>query len=389
MRIVLCTESYPPAISGVSVFTSKAAMELQARGHDVIVIAPSQNGSPKRENKDGVPVYRLRSIPSPFRQKYRHVVGQQLAISRILKRFEPDIIHIQDPGGCSSAALRWGRRHDVPVVGTRHFATNLVAAYFPFAKMLPEEAVHGIIDMYSREFFKLCTVVTCPTDTVRQYMLGKGFEIPMVVISNGVDLPKLDEMPKPRKGIPTILTVSRIDEDKNIELLLKSAPLVKAKRDVEFVIVGGGNKLQQYRQYVKDQKLSSYVRFTGAVKADSPALTSWYTRSTLFAIPSLVETQSLVTLEAMSYALPVVAVRAGALPELIKPNQTGYLVPVPTPAHFSKSLLAALDYPDRTREFGVNGRRLVEREHARPHCIDQLVQLYEATVRGDYSPKTS
>lgn len=390
MRVAICTESYPPTISGVAVFVSKAAHELKARGHEVTILAPSAKGKSYREMQDGILVHRIRSIPSPFRRNMRYVVGQQLAISTILRKFQPDIIHIQDLGGSSAAGIRWGRRHSVPVVGTRHFAVTLAAAYFPLGKLFPEDALHMVIDAYVHDFYEACTVVTCPTETVRHSMMTSGFKGRIEVLSNGVDIPPRSNLSVRRKNDPPIvLTVSRIDVDKNIPLLLEAAPLVHAKRPVQFVIVGDGTVLRDCRKFVRDNDLSGFVRFTGALKPNSAMLRNWYDRANVMAIPSLIETQSITTMEAMAAALPVVAPRAGALPELVKDGETGYLVPIPTAAHFAQTILQALDNPAEAEALGTKGRSFVERFHERTHCIDGLVRLYERTIAGEFTPNRS
>ncbi len=385
MRVAICTESYPPSISGVSVFCANAAAELKARGHQVIILAPSPKGKPYREVQNGIVIQRIRSIRSPFKKKLRYVMGQHLAVSAILRRFKPDIIHIQDLGGSSAAGLRWGRRRGTVVVGTQHFTTNLAAVYFPLAKLLPEETLYSMIEAYVREFFNLCTVMTCPTNIVREGLVAAGAKVPIVVISNGVDIPPLPNIAQRRKNeTPIVLCVGRVDEDKNLLLLFQAAAIVRAQHPVQFVIVGDGGKLKTYREYVRRNNLSDCIRFTGAIKPTSVILKNWYARANVFVIPSLIETQSIVVLEAMAAALPVVAVRAGALPELVKHKETGFLSPVATSSHFAKAILAALNDPKKAEEYGLGGRELVERVHERKHCMDELMNLYEKALAGTF-----
>lgn len=388
MRVAICTESYPPSISGVAVFASSLAVSLKKHGHEVIILAPSAKVKPSVDIVDGITVHRMRSIPSPFRRKIRYVIGQHLGVSTVLRAFKPDIIHIQDLGGSSAAGLYWGRRNKVPVVGTRHFVTSLVAAYFPFGKLFPEETLHYFIDLYVHDFFESCTVVTCPTETVREIMLETGFKGVVEVMSNGVEIPALPDISKRRKNYPPIvLTVSRIDEDKNIQLVIKAAALVNAKRPVQFVIVGDGDSLQTCRRYVAKHNLGGFVRFTGALRHNSPSLRTWYERANVAALPSLIETQSITAMEAMAIAMPVVAPRAGALPELVHHKETGYLVPIPTPAHFAKQILEALDNPAEAEQLGLNGRSFVEQHHVREKCMLSFIHLYERVLAGEFPIK--
>jgi 1,2-diacylglycerol 3-alpha-glucosyltransferase len=390
MRVAICTESYPPSISGVAIFASKVAVALKERGHEVIVLAPSLRGKPTREIIDGILVYRIRSIPSPFRRKLRFVTGQGRAVGAILKRFKPDIIHLQDLGGSSTTGQRWGKKHKVKVVGTRHFAANFAVSHVPLHKLFPEEAVLGWIDWYVHDFYEDCTVITTPTETVKRDILATGYKGPVEVVSNGVEIPPPPDLSlRDKNDPPIVLYVGRIDGDKNVTLLLKAAPLVHAKRPVQIVIVGDGECLREYRRYVHKHTMESYVRFTGALKPESAMLKKWYERANVMAMPSLIETQSITTMEAMAVALPVVAPRSGALPELITSGETGYLVPVPTPAHFAATICEALDNPTEAHKRGKAARAFVERHHKRSECIDHLISLYERTLAGEFDPKRS
>jgi glycosyltransferase involved in cell wall biosynthesis len=377
MRIVFCSESYPPVISGVAVFVARSAVELIKRGHQVIVICPSTTGLSSVEEENGLTVHRLLSVPNIYRKKPRLVFGQQLTINKILREFKPDIVHIQDIGGCSSAGLRWARRHRVPVIGTRHFATSLFAAYVPLGKAIPKEALHSLIDAYSAEFFRRCTLITVPTETVRQELLQQKLKVPIEVVTNGVDIPEEFERQVDPDAIPIVLTVSRIDEDKNIPLILRAAPLVAAIRQVRFVIVGDGARLAQYREYIAEHKLKSIIEFTGSFPSGSRELLHWYETATLLAMPSLVETQSLVTLEAMARELPVVAVPVGALPELVHHNQTGYLLTKPTADEMAEMIIYALDHPKETAACGKRARAFVLEHHARDKATDRLIEVYQ------------
>jgi glycosyltransferase involved in cell wall biosynthesis len=313
-------------------------------------------------------------------------VGSQIRIGRFLKEFKPDLIHTQDVTGCSVAALKWGRRHRVPVVGTRHFTIGLAMAYISVPVLPVRDAVRTFLDTYIKDYYKLCTVITCPTETVRQSLRAEGVRRQIEVVSNGVDIPPLVTKKPTPNGRPLVLCVSRIDEDKNIPLLLKSAPLIQQESDAEIIIIGSGNRLKTYKQYAKRHGLSN-VRFLGSLPANSPALEEWYAKATVFVIPSLIETQSIVTLEAMAHALPVVAVRAGALPELVHHEKTGYLVPVAVPIHFAQGVLTLLKDPALAVRYGKAARVFVEQEHARARTFQDLMTVYNKAVAGGYGRK--
>jgi len=123
----------------------------------------------------------------------------------------------------------------------------------------------------------------------------------------------------------TVLYLGRIDKDKSIEVLVRAIPDVLRKIDAHFVITGTGGELDNMKSLVLELEIDSAVTFIGFVEHNSPDFVGLYKNASLFAIPSTIETQSLVTLEAMSAGLPIVAARAGALPELVHNGKNGYL----------------------------------------------------------------
>lgn len=98
----------------------------------------------------------------------------------------------------------------------------------------------------------------------------------------------------------------------------------------------------------------------GTLGAD--ALAALYARAGVFALPTLREAFGLALLEAMSFALPVVASRIEAIPEIVLDGETGLLVPPRDPCTLAGALAALLADPARARQLGAAGRaRAAER----------------------------
>jgi glycosyltransferase involved in cell wall biosynthesis len=102
VRILLATDHFPPHIGGAQIQSRTLALELHRRGHDVRVATVWQNGSVPGEHDEGVPVHRLRqlrTLPGLARSRAQHhqppfpdpVTTFQLR--RLIKRFDPDLVH--------------------------------------------------------------------------------------------------------------------------------------------------------------------------------------------------------------------------------------------------------------------------------------------------------
>ena len=108
MKILIPSDLHWPTINGVATFSRTLARGLAARGHEVVVIAPSQTGNPYQEVDGNYTIYRTRSVPFPFYQNFRISLTPQREVKRVIDEFQPDVIHIQMLMWIGQAAMRYG-----------------------------------------------------------------------------------------------------------------------------------------------------------------------------------------------------------------------------------------------------------------------------------------
>ena len=113
---------------------------------------------------------------------------------------------------------------------------------------------------------------------------------------------------------------------------------------------------------------------TGRVSATD--LHGWYEAATLFVHPTLYEGSSIVTLEAMAHRRPVVASRAGGLPDKVIPGVTGWLVPPGNEEALAGAIGKALADTARLHTMGIAGRALVDKEFSWRAATDRLLNVY-------------
>lgn len=146
----------------------------------------------------------------------------------------------------------------------------------------------------------------------------------------------------PEKQI--ILFVGRFVDEKNIFTLLKSIKnlVLSGKKDILCLIAGGGMLEKELKDYVKDNKLNSYVNIIPFLQFNK--LTMLYSIADLFVLPSRWEPWGLVVNEAMNFNLPViVADKVGCANDLVKHNVNGYIFPYDNSDKLAEYLYRALD----------------------------------------------
>ncbi len=364
MKIVIGSESFAPNISGVAVATEVLASNLAREKHEVYVFAPSEKFKSHYDAKfKEFKVFRVKSVRNPFRKNFRFAVFASKDIFNELKKISPDLVHLQDPTAICGSIKKYADSKNIPVVITNHFSLSYILSYLRFLRPVQAQ-VKRLIISYIVRFYNSCRLVICPTETVRKDLLKMGVKTETVAISNGIDLerffPDFDPADiKTKLHLPVndlVLYVGRVDKDKSLDVLVKAIPLVLKECNAHFVIAGAGDWQERIKEQVKELNIQNSITFLGWIDNKSTDLIELYKAAKLFVIPSTIETQSIVTLEALASGLPVVAANAGALPELVEPDRNGYLFP---PGNFKEMAKDIIDIlKDKEKQSRMRRRSL-------------------------------
>ena len=210
------------------------------------------------------------------------------------------------------------------------------------------------------------------------------------VVPNAVDVRRIDRASGLLTGnefsasygldqeVPVLLSVGRIEQNKGFQILAEALSRLDGSQPAirwHWVIVGLGSYETELRKLVRRLSLTDRVTFVGQLKEQE--LHACYQASTLFIHPTLYEGSSLVTLEAMTHALPVIATRVGGLPDKVKPGVNGWLVNPGDVVGLSQAVGNALFQCDRLADMGRAGRAIVERKFAWSAVVQQLLGLYD------------
>ncbi len=331
MRILFVSDTYYPHINGVYYFVCRVGPMLQNKGHQIAVIAPSPTTSSSLKKIDELDVYGLPSVSTVLYPLIRvpFPVLMKSRIRKIIAEFKPDIIHLQDHFAISKAVIAVNKSIGIPMVATNHFMPENISVLVK-GNGLKTKVENWLWRQFTKVYNQV-PLVTTPTETgvniMRPHLKPT---VKTIAISSGIDLglfnPHGDVQPIIEKyEIPTdrpiLLYVGRLDPEKRIEEILDAVAVAIKKVNFTFLIVGKGTKKLELEQKAVSLGIAQHVIFTGFVPdKDLPFM---YKLSRCFIIASIAELLSLVTLQAMASGLPIVAVNAGALVELV--NGNGYL----------------------------------------------------------------
>lgn len=376
MRIAYLAQSYPPMISGAAISARQTAEALAERGHQVLVIAASERDYPYCIYKDRLTLLRLRSIKNPVRVGQRMILFPRRAIMSALARFRPDIIHVHDPLQMGWFGLVYGRRHRIPVVFTAHQLPWAVASYFPKSF---KPFIEKILWMYARCVLGRYSSVITPTQTIAN-IVRRMTGIKPKVISNGLDLQTfhpplfLDDGSAARQkwnlpsGVPLLLHTGRLDSDKSVDQVICAASPALRESEAHLVIVGDGCQKQNLIQLCKELGVESRVHFLGFVSVED-GLPDIYRMADIFLCASELETQGLVLLEAAASGLPIVAVNATCISEIVHDGANGFLVSLGDTETFSNKIMTLVKCPQLVHAMGVESRRVASVHDVHNTCV--------------------
>lgn len=387
MKIVIGSESFKPNISGVSISTELLAQNLSEAGHKVYIFAPSPTKKTFYDKgfKD-FNVIRVKSFPNPFRKGFRVAKRPLCDIKIEINKINPDIIHLQDPAAICGALRKIALKNNIPLVITNHFSLDYVISYLHWAKPI-HPLIKKILAKYLSNFYNKTEAVFCPTETVKKDLRKWGVKTKIYAVSNGVDLNRFYSFSSPltihyKYHLPNnriILYTGRIDKDKSIDVLIEAIPLITKLEDCHFVFVGSGDEMPKFKKIVEKLKLDRYVSFIGWVDHQSADFPELYQIANLFAIPSSIETQSIVTLEAMASGLPIVAANAGALPELVKNSVNGYLFKPTDKEDLAKKIVSILKDKKKSEKMGQESLKIVA-SHTISDSFKKVYSIYEEAI---------
>lgn len=387
MKILIASDLHWPAYNGVATFSRNLAKGLAERGHEVVVIAPSQTGRKSTEVDGNYLIYRTRSIIFPFYQNFRISLTPQREVRKILLDFKPDVIHIQMLMWIGQAAMSYGRRYDIPIVSTSHaMADNLMDN---LKRMAPfSRPIKFMLNEYGRRFHSRADVITAPTASGLK-SFGEYVEKltkPIKIISNGINLTEFTpSAPDPatyeRYNLPTdkpiVTYIGRVDVEKHLTVLIEAFRQVRETIDAHLLIAGDGVDFKRLTDLVDDYELTPYVTFTGRFSEEDKLPLEHV--GSVYAISSPAELQSIATLEAMACGQPIVAVNAGALSELCHDGENGYTFELDDDVAMAAGIVKILS-DDKLRErFGQESLKIAQ-THSLETTLVAFEELYMQTI---------
>lgn len=360
--VAMVADDFLPAATGVGVHVQKVSAELAARGHHVVVITSRQKNQPDRERWGKVAVERVFSVPV---FGFHQALPSVSTLRRIFLQHGVGIVHFHYLGQMMLRGVALARDMGLPTVYTAHMSVDHLtqpAPLRPFRSLL----LRRIVRTYDR-FDDVVCVSSEHAEQVRRSAVAARVHH----ISNPVSFCG-DEAAAPGPHGFTVLYAGRLHPEKNLGLLLRGfAALPAAGPEDQLWIAGQGSMEKEWRALARELGLGARVKFLGHVPHER--LADLYAACDVFVLPSLVETQGLVALEAMRFRKPVIVTeRIISARDLVDDGRTGFIVPADNPAVLSDRLAALRADPSLRARLGAAGF-----DKSAPHTAESVAAALE------------
>ncbi|MGN6250461.1 MAG: glycosyltransferase family 4 protein [Marmoricola sp.] len=360
------------------------ATALAAAGHESHLVGPfsARTGRDATLDRAGV---RWHGVEARTK---RDAAGA-VALARTIAAVAPDVVHAQDRRAGLFGRLA-ARRLGVPSVYTLHGVPDGLAGLVPgnLAVVAADRRTRWG-NLAGERWLARATgswVVT-PCAALGRYAVEAVGVRPdrLRVVHNGIDaaaLPALDETGgaagaraggRPDDAPLRVVWVGLMQPVKRLPLLLAA---VAACPEVELTLVGDGPERARVEALVAERGLTGRVRLTGFVEDPRAPLRD----ADLFVLPSAAEACPMALLQAMGQGLPVLASRAGGIPEIVRHGVDGWLVDTTDDAGWESALRKLAGDPGLRGSLADSGRDRVRALFTLERCVAGLLEVYGDAV---------
>ena len=381
MNILMVTNTFTPHVGGVARSIEAFTAEYRQRGHRVLVVAPEFALQPA----DEVDVVRIPAIQNFNGSDFSVVLPVPRFLTAEIDAFDPDVVHAHHPFLLGATAARIAHFYDRPLVFTHHTMYEQYTHYVPGDSPAMKRFVVDLATHYAN----LCDSVIAPSQTIAAVLRHRGVHVPIEVIPTGVKLERFASGDRDRfrrkHGIASnafvVGHVGRLAPEKNLAFLADAvAHFLLDCPEATFLIVGSGPAQPVLQERLAAQGLSDRLHLAGTL--DGEQLVDAYHAMDAFVFASKSETQGMVLAEAMAAGVPVIALDAPGVREVVRDGNNGRLL---AGAASAREFAVGIDWlrsrtPDERARF-VDGARSTANELSLSRTADRNLALYAQLTR--------
>ncbi|MBX9669285.1 MAG: glycosyltransferase family 4 protein [Candidatus Obscuribacterales bacterium] len=366
MRISYLTHQFYPDIGGMEVSALRTLPLLRQRDVEILVVCGCWDGvSPQETVVSGMTVVRLPMLSALANADLRGIKSIRAKLQKLENDFHSDLFHYNVG---TPALLFFQSRQDKPTLITLHGTLTTGRS----------KLTGGMDTLLSKSLHNATWI-----NGVSKYVLADARSIhPDITDKSTVIYHGIESEKSPSEisfDPPILLCLSRLVEEKGIELAIDAVGLVRKDfPDCRLLIAGDGPLRAELE--IQARKLPpGAVQLLGLVPPEETL--SLIEQSSIVLVPSIMdEGFGQVAIEAAIMARPTVTTGAGGLSEAVEHEKSGLLVERDSVEALASAVLRLLKDPDSARALGVQARLRCQDKFDLSATVDQYESLYRRLV---------
>jgi len=375
-KLLIAADTYYPKVDGVLMFMEEF-IKRSENDFDIRLLVPKY--SDKQKSKF------TKTIFLDLSKRIKAFTYEPIAISRINRRKikkevkEADIVFIQELGPVGFLTFRQAKKQKKKIIFYIHNTPwEFLSKHYKLNKYILQ-----IVKKYFIRIYNKANLLLVPYNDFKTELQHLGIKAHMEVARLGVDIErfkpsdlKMRAKARLKLGDQKIIGyVGRISNEKNTLILLDAFKILNHE-NLHLLIVGDGQK-----ELVKKFKETKNCTVTGFVKDVEK-----YTQAMdIFVMPSLTETTSLATLEAMASGVPIISTKLGFMKHYIVKNYNGLFFPRNSASMLAVQINKLLEDQELRESMGRNARKTVAYSFSWERSINKIKRL----LRIINPPKTN
>ena len=366
-KLLLVADTYYPKVDGTLKFIEEFMKRTQDN-FEISLLVPNY-GVKKGRNVTYIEPSKIIKMSD-----YPSIKFSFKNFSRIKKAVkEADIIFVQGPALISYLSIHYAHKYHKKTVFYLHtISWELLEKFLP---SIISKLFSRIIKKISISFYNRCQGIFVPYYDLKDYLIKEGVKTEIITARLGVDIdlfhpPHDKQLSKKKIKIgpdkKVIGYVGRISKEKNTHLLLEGFKKLEKQKNYFLLMVGDGPESQ-----TKEFKENPNCKVTGFVNNVQDYLKAM----DIFVMPSLTETTSLATLEAMASGLPVIATKVGFIKHYLVKDHNGLFFPRNSSTMLSVKINQLLQNKELRLKLGQNARKTVAYAFSWERSINRIKKL--------------
>jgi glycosyltransferase involved in cell wall biosynthesis len=225
-------------------------------------------------------------------------------------------------------------------------------------------------------FFLSNYIVVYSPSIIREWNLEKHKHKVVITHEHFLDFNRFNIRKSLNKRGNLIGFIGRFIGEKGVlDFLLATMYILKREKDVNFIVCGDGELANWMKDFIRHKKLERYVKLRGWVLHENLPLI--LNELKLLVLPSYTEGLPNVVLEAMACGTPVLATPVGAIPDIIKDGETGFLLKSNNPKHIADKIIELLNKPELLEKVSKNAYNYVRENFS----YEKTLQAWQKIIR--------